>query len=160
MVQSTPLINIGKPRVSRIDMNISTQEPFINAARELFGEHGCYPLLAVGTFGEKSGFKMYADVMGINPQVANDITTEIDRYNEAVKEAEDDDKDSISIEDYITNPYHLKLFKTASANVSNYVIVDDRQDMQQDQLDHFVHVNAYRGFTNEDLEKAIAILNK
>ena len=38
-----------------IDLNVSTQEPFIKAAKELFGEHGCYPLLAVGKLGEKSG---------------------------------------------------------------------------------------------------------
>ena len=97
------------------DFNVSAQEPFVQASRELFGEHGCYPLLAVGTFGEKSGFKMYADVMGINPQVANDITTAIDKYNEAVKEADDDQKDSVSIEDYITDPYHLKLFNESKS---------------------------------------------
>ena len=92
------------------DFNTSEQEPFIKASRELFGEHGCYPLLAVGTFGEKSGFKMYADVMGIEPSVANDITSEIDKYNEAYKEADDDSKDSIIIEDYITDPNHLQIF--------------------------------------------------
>ena len=44
--------------------------------------------------------------------------------------------------------------------VKNYVIVDDREDMMEHQLDHFVKVNPYRGFTDEDLEKALMILDK
>ena len=94
-----------------LDLNCSLQEPFVNAARELFGEHGCYPLLAVGKLGEKSGFKLYADIQGLEPRLANDITSEIDRYNEALKNVEDEeDKKNIRIEDYITNKQHLKIF--------------------------------------------------
>jgi len=44
-------------------------------------------------------------------------------------------------------------------SVKNYVIIDDRIDMQKDQLDHFVKVNSYYGFTDEDLEEAMIILN-
>lgn len=44
--------------------------------------------------------------------------------------------------------------------ISNYVIIDDREDMMEHQLDHFVKVNPYRGFTDEDMEKAILILDK
>lgn len=94
-----------------IDMNVASQEPFVMAARELCGEHGCYPLLAVGKLGEKSGFKLYASIKGIDPQVANDITTEIDKYNEAKKQADDeDDLKAIQIEDYITDKTHLQIF--------------------------------------------------
>ena len=94
-----------------IDLNCSSQEPFVKAARELFGEHGCYPLLAVGTLGEKSGFKLYADINGIEPSVANEISKSIDRYNEALKQVDDDeDRKNINIEDYITDEYHLKVF--------------------------------------------------
>ena len=94
-----------------LDLNCASQEPFIKAARELFGEHGCYPLLAVGKLGEKSGFKLYADIQGLEPSLANDITTEIDKYNEALKNADDDeDKKNIHIEDYITDQNHLKIF--------------------------------------------------
>lgn len=94
-----------------LDLNCAGQEPFVKAARELFGEHGCYPLLAVGKLGEKSGFKLYADIQGLEPSLANDITSEIDRYNEALKNVDDEeDKINIHIEDYITNPEHLKLF--------------------------------------------------
>ena len=99
-----------------IDMNVSTQEPFVKAAKELFGEHGCYPLLAVGTLGEKSGFKLYADIKGIEPSVANEITTYIDQYNEAIKQADDEeDKKDIHIEDYITNKEHLEIFNDSKS---------------------------------------------
>ena len=91
-----------------IDLNIAVQDPFVSAARELFGEHGCYPLLAVGKLGEKSGFKAYADVAGIEPSVANDITSLIDAYNEDLKNLEEGD--SLDIEDYIKDSKHLKIF--------------------------------------------------
>ena len=93
-----------------IDLNISDQEPFVRATRDIFGEHSCYPLLAVGTLGEKSGFKLYADIQGIEPSDANEISKCIDLYNEALKQAEDDAKDSIQIEDYIKDPALLKIF--------------------------------------------------
>ena len=93
-----------------IDLNIADQEPFVKAARKLCGEHGCYPLLAVGKLGEKSGFKLYAGVNNIEPSVANEISKKIDEYNEALKNAEDDAKYTIDIEDYITDEHHLQIF--------------------------------------------------
>jgi DNA polymerase III alpha subunit len=99
-----------------IDFNVSDQQPFVSAARELFGEHGCYPLLAVGTLGEKSGFKLYADIAGIEPSIANDISKCIDQYNEDLKNAEDDDdKNAINIEDYILNEEHLRIFNDSKS---------------------------------------------
>lgn len=94
-----------------IDFNVAAQEPFVKAAKELFGEHGCYPLLAVGKLGEKSGFKLYAGVNDIEPSVANDISKCIDRYNEAIKQADDEeDKKNIHIEDYIEDQELLQIF--------------------------------------------------
>ena len=43
--------------------------------------------------------------------------------------------------------------------VSNYVIIDDRQDMMDYQLNHFVKVNSYRGLTDENVEQALNILS-
>lgn len=94
-----------------VDYNCSAQEPFVKASRDLIGQDGCYPLLAVGKLGEKSGFKLYADINGIEPSVANEITSSIDLYNEAIKQADDEDKDSIDIEDYIKDKEHLRIFK-------------------------------------------------
>ena len=98
-----------------IDINCQSQEPFVLAGKELCGEHGCYPLLAVGRLKEKNGFKLYAGVNGIEPSVANEITKSIDRYNEALKNAEEEDRDLIEIEDYITDKHHLKLFNESKS---------------------------------------------
>jgi len=99
-----------------IDMNVSNQEPFIRAGRELFGEHGCYPLLAVGKLGEKSGFKLFADIRDVEPSVANDISKCIESYNEAVKQADDEaDKENIHIQDYITDKKLLNVFNDSKS---------------------------------------------
>lgn len=94
-----------------IDLNLEAQAPFVSASRELFGENGCYPLLAVGKLKEKSAFKVYAGVKGIEPSLANDVTTLIDQYNEDVKNADEEDKGSFNIEDYITDSNLLSLYK-------------------------------------------------
>lgn len=99
-----------------VDMNCAAQEPFVNGSCELIGAEGCYPLLAVGKFGEKSGFKLFADIRGIPPSIANEITASIELYNNALKEADDDeDKSKIYIEDYITDPKLLKVFNDSKA---------------------------------------------
>lgn len=43
---------------------------------------------------------------------------------------------------------------------TNYVIIDDRTDFKENQNDNFVHINPMYGITDEDMNKAIAILNK
>ncbi len=45
-------------------------------------------------------------------------------------------------------------------NVSNYAIIDDMDNMLSEQHSHFVHTNPEVGITEEDAEKAIAIINK
>lgn len=89
-----------------IDLNISAQEPFIRASRDLLGEHGCYPLIAISVLKEKSAWQLYASNSGIAPSVANKISKYIDDYNMAVKHASDDEKDNISIKDYIPTEYY------------------------------------------------------
>ena len=94
-----------------VDSNISKQEPFIQAGKEIFGEHGCYPLLAVGKLGEKSGFKLYAGIKQIEPSIANDISKAIDKYNEALKNVEnEEDKEQIDIDDYIEDKEMKRIF--------------------------------------------------
>ena len=43
--------------------------------------------------------------------------------------------------------------------IDNYVIIDDDSDMLESQLDHFVQTNWEVGLTEEDVNKAIKILN-
>ena len=102
---------LSSKQMPDIDYNVANQEPFVLAAKELFGEHGCYPLLAIGKLGEKSGFKLYADIKGIEPAIANEISKSINQYNEDLKQVDDEeDKKDIHIEDYITNKEYLRIF--------------------------------------------------
>lgn len=45
-------------------------------------------------------------------------------------------------------------------HVSNYVIIDDMDNMLPEQQSHFVQTNPEIGITKEDSEKVIKILNK
>lgn len=42
--------------------------------------------------------------------------------------------------------------------VENYIILDDVQDFYEHQLPHFIHVNPYEGFTDDDLAVALNML--
>lgn len=93
-----------------IDYNISEQQPFLDASREVLGGyHTCYPLVAYGKISEKSGWKLYADIKGITPEVANNVSKDIDKYLVAYNNADDEDKEDIVIEDYISKEY-IKTF--------------------------------------------------
>ena len=44
-------------------------------------------------------------------------------------------------------------------DINNYVIIDDRTDFKPNQQEHFIHINPHCGITDEDMNKAINILN-
>lgn len=65
-------------------------------------------------------------------------------------------------------PYHetrhrgteIKMWLDKHPEVSNYIIIDDDDDMLYDQMKHFIQTDAYkRGLSDLDVEKAIKILN-
>ena len=84
-----------------IDSNCSDRQPFIQAQRDIIGEEGTFDLLALGTLHYKSAFKMYSRAYNLDPQLANEVTKQIDKYELAVKHADDDDKESIDIYSYV-----------------------------------------------------------
>lgn len=60
MVQSTPLINIGKPRVVRIDIDVcpSKREEIFSRIREERGQLGCVQVCTYGTVTSKAAVKI------------------------------------------------------------------------------------------------------
>jgi DNA polymerase III alpha subunit len=88
-----------------IDLNVATQEPFEKAGKELFGENGCYPLMAVGVLKEKSAWALYAGANGVSSQDSLKISKYLDEYNKALKYAEEDEKEFIQAEDFIPDEY-------------------------------------------------------
>lgn len=88
-----------------IDMNINAQEPFERAQREILGEDHAYPMIAFGTLKKKAAFKMYARAKKLDFDIANKISDQISKYDTAMKYADDDEKDEISIYDYVDKEY-------------------------------------------------------
>lgn len=88
-----------------VDQNLSSQEPFVKATKDIVGEYGCYPLVAWGQLKEKSSWKMFADLKGVEPSIANEVSKHIDRYSMELLYAEEDEKDDIIIEEYIPEEY-------------------------------------------------------
>ena len=93
-----------------IDWNLAQQEPFVEATRELLGEHGVYPLMAVEVLKEKAAWQLYAGVNDVKPQDANIISKYLDEFHNKLKHAEEDEKDSIKVEDFIPEEY-LSIYK-------------------------------------------------
>ena len=88
-----------------LDMNLGTVEPFAEAQKEILGEDHAYPMIAFGTLKKKSAFKLYARAANLDYEIANEISKQIDKYEEAVKYADDEDKDDINIYDFIDEKY-------------------------------------------------------
>lgn len=97
---------ISAGQMPDIDFNVSSQEPFVRAAKKIVGENGCYPLMAVEKMSEKSAWQLYASVSGVAPIVANQISKYLDSYNETIKHLEtEEEKKDIKVEDYIPKEY-------------------------------------------------------
>lgn len=86
-----------------IDNNVSDRQPFIQAQRDLVGELGTYDLLALGTLKFKAAWKMYARAYNVEPDIANEVSKQIDRYETAKKHAEDGE--TVDIHKYIEPKY-------------------------------------------------------
>lgn len=76
------------------------------------------------------------------------------------------DKTPITIFGTYGSTYHftrgeeIQMWLEWHPEVTNYVILDDRTDFMEEQLPHFVHVNSYRGLTEEDYQLALNILSR
>ena len=88
-----------------LDMNLGTVEIFADAQEEIMGKDHAYPMIAFGTLKKKSAFKLYARANNLDFEIANAISKQIEKYDEAVKYAEDDEKDDIDIYDYVDEKY-------------------------------------------------------
>lgn len=86
-----------------IDNNVSDRQPFIQAQRDLVGELGTYDLLALGTLKFKAAWKMYARAYNVEPDTANEVSKQIDRYETAKKHTEDGE--IVDIHKYIEPKY-------------------------------------------------------
>lgn len=65
-----------------IDFNVVEQEPFIKAAKELLGEHGCYPMIAYGTMQIGEAFRNVCRSHGLGFDDYNDVAKNIEQYSD------------------------------------------------------------------------------
>lgn len=89
-----------------IDLNWGTPEIAEKAQKEIIGKNHVYPMIAFGTYKKKSAFKLYARAKKLDFEIANKISKQIEKYDEAVKYADDDERDEIDIYDYVDKQYH------------------------------------------------------
>lgn len=107
-----------------IDMNVSDQSIFEEAQKEVLGENHAYPMIAFGTLKKKAAFKLYARAKNMDFDLANKISEQLSQYDEAYKFASDDEKENMSIYDYVDKQYHEYLDKS-----KNYlgIVVDKKK---------------------------------
>lgn len=63
-----------------IDYNISEQEPFVKATRELLGEHSCYPMIAYGTLKESEAFRNVCRSHNLEFAEFNEVGKDLSSY--------------------------------------------------------------------------------
>ncbi len=63
-------------------------------------------MLAYGTMKKSKAWKLYAKSQGIPFEVANEVSNQIKKYENALKHAEEDERDTVDPMDYIDPKYH------------------------------------------------------
>lgn len=89
-----------------IDMNVASQEPFEKAQVEILGEDHAYPMIAFGTLKKKAAFKMYARAKNLDFEIANKVSRQISRYDEAMKYASEEEREEMTVFDFVDPEYH------------------------------------------------------
>ena len=89
-----------------LDLNTGNPEVFAEAQEEILGKGHAYPMIAFGTFRRAAAFKMYAKAKKLDFTIANAISQQLKKYEDAVKYAEDDEKDEIDVFEYVDEKYH------------------------------------------------------
>jgi len=95
-----------------IDLNCGNTAPFIEAQEELMGKGRSYPMIAFGTYKVKSAWKLFAKAQNIAFDLATAVADQIDDYLEDLKNADEDKKDEVAVEDYISEEYQ-EIFNTS-----------------------------------------------
>ena len=96
-----------------IDMNMYGVEAFEKAGKEILGEYGCLPMVALGTTKTLSAFKMLARARELDFETANEVAKQIQKYELDVKHAKENNSDDpdydvdddVQIESYVEDRY-------------------------------------------------------
>lgn len=89
-----------------LDINCGNPSVFAKAQKEILGEDHAYPMIAYGTMKPKAAWKMYAKSQNVDFEIANEVSAQIGKYEKAVAHANEDDRDTIDVHDYIEQRFH------------------------------------------------------
>lgn len=106
-----------------LDLNLGNVEVFAQAQEEILGKDHAIPMIAFGTAKKKSAFKIYARAKDMDFTLANTISRQIEKYDKAVANAEEDEKDEIDIYDYVDEQYRPYI----EASKKYWGIITDRK---------------------------------
>lgn len=96
-----------------IDLNMADPPTFAKAQQEILGEDHAYPMISYHPMKTSKAWKLYAKSQGVPFDKANAVSEQIRKYEEAVKQADEDPKDDIDIMDYISEEYREIFSKSA-----------------------------------------------
>ena len=88
-----------------IDFNLSDPQIFLAAQDQTIGNEHSYPMITFGTMKSSGAWKMYARANNINFEIANLISDQIKQYEESLKYAEEEEKENISVYNFIEEKY-------------------------------------------------------
>ena len=66
-------------------------------------------MISYGTFQKSAAWKLYAKAKGIPFEIANAVSDQLKKYEMAVKHVEEDEKDTIDVQDFI-EPQYVDIF--------------------------------------------------
>lgn len=89
-----------------LDLNLANPPIFEQAQTEIFGKDHAVRMIAYGKMKAKSAWKMYAKAKDIDFDLANVVSDQIEKYENALKHADEEDVDEISVYDYVDEKYH------------------------------------------------------
>lgn len=96
-----------------LDINLTNVEAFEEAGKEILGEYGCQPMIQYGTTKTLSAFKLLAKARNIDFTTANEVSKQINAYENDVKHALENNADDpdynvdndVQIESYVEEQY-------------------------------------------------------
>lgn len=96
-----------------LDLNMANVPAFEQAGKEILGEYGCLPMIAFGTVKTLSAFKLLARARDLDFETSNEISKQIQNYEQDVKHAiennqddpEYDVDDDVQIDSYVDEKY-------------------------------------------------------
>ena len=98
-----------------LDLNLGNPEVFAKAQDDVLTEaygtpNHSYPMISYKPLQKSSAFKLYAKAKGLDFEIANKITTDIAKYEKALKHAESkEERDALDIHNYVDKEYHSYL---------------------------------------------------